>query len=107
MNLEVTVALEVVGEKANAQFQRHQCGRGGQFLDLGRGQKAFARLEITPGHGFKQAEVKPDPLHVGFVLVGQVAARANHVAEVEVDQPGHHRVQIDHAKRLTAMFVKQ
>ena len=106
-DFKVGVAGEVVGQKADAAFERHHLCAVGQALYFGVGQHFSRDFQKSPGIGFKQADVE---MHLGKILLvlrRRARAEADGIAEVVQGKPGHDGIQIDDADALSGFAVDQ
>ena len=106
LDLEVDIALQVIGEETNATLEREQLARIGKvvFLGLveegrGAGVAADERLEHV------QFQIHACEVSGVFRELGHCSA--NHVAEVIKRRARHGGIEIDHADTFRGDIVEQ
>ena len=85
--LEVDVSFQVVGKEAQSQFEGDQPDRVVDVEEIVFSEKIFCNLEVAPQDGPAEVEVEAY-LTGAFGLFSQrVAAGAEAIADIVVDQP--------------------
>ena len=105
VDLEIDVALEMVGQEADAALERQELGREGQALRLGRDEEVPGRVEVAGGQPVEHPEVEADLGQVPLVLDGRGRAQADRIAEIVEDRSRHDRVEVDDADALARAVV--
>ena len=105
--VEIVVALQIVGQKADAALQRHQLGTPGKALFLRRAHGSPGGGEIPLGEHLVQVQVKVDLALVGLVLGAVVGTGADGVAEIVGRQTRHHSVKVNDTDAFSGGGIDQ
>ena len=106
VGFEVGVALEVIGEEANAHHEGQEPGGENEFLHFGR-NKEVGGVKITGDRGFEHLDVKVDAVGVRLRFIGGVASGPAQIAEVVEREPRHDGIQIHNGHATFALGVKE
>ena len=96
-NMEIMVALQIVSQKTDAAFQRHEPCTPCKALFFCPAHGCPGSGEIPFGEHFVQMQVKMDFALVRFVLGAVVGTGADGIAEVVGRKPRHHGVEVNDA----------
>ena len=77
VDVEVVVALQIIGEETHTTFHRHQLGAPRQGLLFQRGERFSCCLQEALGVNFKQFHAEIDFREVSFVLGAVVGTEAD------------------------------
>jgi len=104
--LEIDVALEVVGEKSEADFEGDHPPGQRQAGPLGAVQQGTRSPQVALDQRGKDRQLHADPGQVPLVLGRGVRGGAGHVAKIVQREAGHDRVEVDDAERLPRGVVE-
>ena len=94
-NMEIMVALQIVSQKTDAAFQRHEPCTPCKALFFCHAHGCPGSGEIPFGEHFVQMQVKMDFALVRFVLSAVVGTGADGIAEVVGRKSRHHGVEVN------------
>lgn len=106
VDAEVLVALEVVGEKADADGERDDFAGEHEHAAFGGGEEVAGGFDVTAGEGLEHGHFEFDAIEELFVFGGAAGGGTDHVAEVVEDETGHDGVEIDHAHGFAGLLVE-
>ena len=107
VDVEVVVAVQIVGEEPDAALQGHELGAPGEILQLRLGKPALRPLQEAPDVAAVQLDIETDLAQILLVLGAVVGAEADGVAEVVDGKAGHGGVEIDDAHTFLGFFVNE
>ena len=82
VDAEILVAVEVVGEEADAALEGHELGGKGQVVHFRGGEEIPRRGQVAVGQPVEQLQADADAGQVALVLRGGAGADPDRVAEV-------------------------
>ena len=106
-NLVVDVALEKIGEEAQAHYLGEAASRFAQQFPLGRDEEGASLREVALQEGLEEYAAEADERKIGLVFRRRRRDRPHEIPEVEEDGARHHRVEIDDAQRFGAVVVEE
>jgi len=104
---EVGIALEVVRQEAQAQFEGQQSGRAGNQFQVIRAQHGPGRCHVALEHRTRQIQIEGHRTQVLGLLARRVATGSQAVPQVVVQQAGLYGVQVDHGHCLARPTVQE
>ena len=107
MGLEIGIALEIVGQEAQANLEGNELSRHWKQLLLLWNQKARGGFEISVHQRLEIVDVHPDLGSVRLVFDDLGGGGAHHVAKVVEYRAGHHGIEVDHAHARSGGGVDQ
>ena len=102
---KIVVAVQIVGEEAQAAFQGHGSCSPGQAHIL-RLRQLGAGADEALGKNAVQLQIHGDLAQVPLILRGGGGAEADGIPKVKGQQAGHHRIQVNDAEGLTGPGVQ-
>ena len=106
-NMEIMVALQIVGQETDAAFQRHEPCTPCKALFFCHAHGCPGSGEIPFGEHFVQMQVKMDFALVRFVLSAVVGTGADGIAEVVGRKSRHHGVEVNDTDAFASGFIEQ
>ena len=106
-NMEIMVALQIVGQETDAAFQRHESCTPCKTLFFCHAHGCPGSGEIAFGKYFIQMQVKVDFALVGFILGAVVGTGADGIAEVVGRKSRHHGVEVNDTDAFASGFIEQ
>ena len=106
-NMEIMVALQIVGQKTDAAFQRHEPCAPCKALFFCTAHGCPGSREIPFGERFVQMQVKMDFALVRFVLGTVVGTGTDGIAEIVGRKPRHHGIEVNDTDSFSGSGVDQ
>lgn len=106
-NMEIMVALQIVSQKTDAAFQRHEPCTPCKALFFCHAHGCPGSGEIPFGEHFVQMQVKMDFALVGFILGAVVGTGADGITEIISRKTRHHGVEVNDTDAFASGFIEQ
>ena len=106
-NMEIMVALQIVGQETDAAFQRHEFGTPGKTPSFSCVHGGASSGKIAFGKYFIQMQVKVDFALVGFILGAVVGTGADGITEIISRKTRHHGVEVNDTDAFASGFIEQ
>lgn len=105
-NMEIMVALQIVGQETDAAFQRHEFGTPSKTPFFGCVHGGAGSGKIAFGKHFIQMQVKVDFALVGFILGAVVGTGADGITEIISRKTRHHGVEVNDTDAFASGFIE-
>ena len=106
-NMEIMVALQIVGQETDAAFQCHELRTPGKTLFFSCVHGGASSGKIAFGKHFIQMQVKVDFALVGFILGAVVGTGADGITKIISRQTRHHGVEVNDTDAFASGFIEQ
>ena len=106
-NMEIMVALQIVGQETDAAFQCHELSTPGKtsFFSCVHGGASSGKIPF--GEHFVQMQVKVDFALVWFILGAVVGTGADGITEIISRKTRHHGVEVNDTDAFAGGFIEQ
>ena len=105
VNLEIVIALQIIGEKAHSAFKSHNLGADGHQEDLLFRELSGASLEKAFDIHFIEVHITEDFVQIRLVFIGGACAETDGVAEIIHRKSRHDGIQIDNTDSFAGLVV--
>ena len=105
VNLEIVIALQIIGEKAHSAFKSHNLGADGHQEDLLFRELSGASLEKAFDIHFIEVHITEDFVQIRLVFIGGACAETDGVAEIIHRKSRHDGIQIDDTDSFAGLVV--
>ena len=106
-NMEIMVALQIVGQETDAAFQCHELSTPSKTLFFSCVHGGASSEKIAFGKHFIKMQVKVDFALVGFILGAVVGTGADGITEIISRQTRHHGVEVNDTDAFAGGFIEQ
>ena len=106
-NMEIMVALQIVGQETDTAFQCHELSTPSKTLFFSCVHGGTSSGKIAFGKHFIQMQVKVDFALVRFILGAVVGTGADGITEIISRKTQHHGVEVNDTDAFASGFIKQ
>ena len=106
-NMEIMVALQIVGQETDAAFQCHELSTPSKTLFFSCVRGGTSSGKIAFGKHFIQMQVKVDFALVRFILGAVVGTGVDGITEIISRKTRHHGVEVNDTDAFASGFIEQ